>query len=568
MKTEYFFKRVGNTRVIPIAIKIVVIFTLLLVASNFANTYIAVSLSRKEIMEMLNTLLVRELKELYTNAGNQYQIVQYSNDTAGAFDALVKNAEGNFTHKNSWVAGIKPDGAVLFASSAFMQKVPDGTSFSESKAFIAILQDWQNGITEGARFFHLNQDEFFGVYKYHDDWDVFLIRADLMSEMTQKTNSVFSQVSLIIVGMSIIFVIVGFIAMNRILRFVHVISDALLKMQTSQKMDIIDLSHAPNDDITYLGISFNALSSTINTLLSIFRKFTTQDIVNKVYNDMNISLGGKQRELTILFSDIREFTHMTEVLGNDVINLLNLHYEKAINEIHNENGIIGSIIGDALMAVYGAVESTGNKSLEALNSGWALQNAAADMRKNMAQKRAETEKERALDKKEKEAFDAVMLDIGVGIDGGTVFYGTIGSHDRMTNTVIGDNVNSSARLEGLTRIYRLPIIVSDYIKDEVSASSNRYRFIEVDTVLVKGKVNGKRIWYPLDTLHAKKDEIADWEVFSRALALYYKGEWGKAAKEFAAVQQEIAQLFLLRIESSAKKSAPEGWNGVWTMTTK
>ena len=82
----------------------------------------------------------------------------------------------------------------------------------------------------------------------------------------------------------------------------------------------------------------------------------------------------------------------------------------------------------------------------------------------MIERRAEIEQTRNLTEAEERVFKAVLLDVGVGIDGGTVFYGNIGSDEHMTNTVIGDNVNSASRLEGLTRVYHLPVIVSDFIR--------------------------------------------------------------------------------------------------------
>ena len=98
---------------------------------------------------------------------------------------------------------------------------------------------------------------------------------------------------------------------------------------------------------------------------------------------------------------------------------------------------------------------------------------------------------------EQKVLDAVLLEVGVGIDGGEVFYGNIGSYERMVNTVIGDNVNSSSRLEGLTRFYKVPVITSRYVKDEVEQDSKDYLFMELDKVMVKGKTEGKDIYWPI-----------------------------------------------------------------------
>ena len=88
---------------------------------------------------------------------------------------------------------------------------------------------------------------------------------------------------------------------------------------------------------------------------------------------------------------------------------------------------------------------------------------------------------------------------GVGIDGGQVFYGTLGSYVRMTNTVIGDNVNAASRLEGLTRVYKIPVICSKFVMEDIknNVADHGIEFHEIDTVQVKGKTTGKKVFWPI-----------------------------------------------------------------------
>lgn len=95
----------------------------------------------------------------------------------------------------------------------------------------------------------------------------------------------------------------------------------------------IDMKGSQADDVTFMGMAFNALSDTINKMMNIFQKFTNRDIVIKAYEEKRVRLEGSKRELTCLFSDIKSFTSMTEVLGTDIINLLNLHYTRVISII-------------------------------------------------------------------------------------------------------------------------------------------------------------------------------------------------------------------------------------------
>ena len=125
----------------------------------------------------------------------------------------------------------------------------------------------------------------------------------------------------------------------------------------------------------------------------------------------------------MLFSDIRNFTYRTETLGNDIIDLLNVHYRKVIKKVHENSGVIGSIIGDAILAVYGTQETASSKSLNAVDAAWQITQATAQTRSRIIKRREELEKSRPLTEEEEKIYKAVLIDIGVGIDGGTVFYG-------------------------------------------------------------------------------------------------------------------------------------------------
>jgi class 3 adenylate cyclase len=573
MKKNQFWQKIGNTTIIPISVKILVIVTLLLLASNFVTNYLTISLCRKEVMKLNNQILTKELKEIYINAGNQYQIFLFSGRRQDALIALSQASEREMTFSGSWALGVTPSGELIFKTSGANFEV-----FPDKKALTEMIAAKEAGIDEDARFFLAPTGEYFGVYKYHEDWGAFLIRAELMSDMMSVSNAVFFNISLIIIGLVIIFIIVAFLSLGRLLRFVGVISKSLYDMQQRQEMTIIDLKGAPADDITYLGISFNALSSLIGNLLGIFRKFASQDVVDKAYRNRYINLEGEPMELTILFTDIKSFTKMTETLGNEIIDLLNLHYNSAIHKIHEHDGIVGSIIGDALLAVYGVrgTDVAGYKSLSAVISGWELLSAAAELRQSMIEQRNILERERRLTEREEQVFKAVLLDIGVGIDGGSVFYGTVGSHERMANTVIGDNVNSASRMEGLTRIYQVPIIVSEYVMREIVSlndpDKDKFRFFEIDTVQVKGKTIGQKIYFPMDLSRSSDKDIKHWERFENVIEMYYRGDWENALSALRTLyrysEMPIAKVFIDRLEGFEGNVAPDTWRGVWTMTTK
>jgi len=558
-----FFSRVGKTRIIPIGLKILLIFISLILLSNIATNLISLQLSQRETIKLNNQIMVEQLKDLYSNTSNQYQIFQYSHDRVAVNGALSKAARTGFTNPNSLAMGVDPDGKINFVACA--NDAVYWHDFLDQEALAFLNSQLEEGITDGSVSFNTMSGEYFGVYKYQKDWNYYVIRAELRSDIRANIQRIYGLMALAIVVLTVFFIIVGYVIIRREFATIRRITNDLYEMNQRKELGIINLDNAKNDDVTYLAASFNSLSSSVNNLLGTFKKFVSKDVVAKAYSEHGVALEGKQQELVMLFSDIKSFTYRTETLGNDIIDVLNVHYDRVIHKVHGHSGVIGSIIGDAVLAVYGTLESSETKSYDAICSAWEITRVTAALRESMKVRREEVEKNRKLTESEEKIFQAVLLDVGVGIDGGNVFYGNIGSSEHMANTVIGDNVNSASRLEGLTRIYHLPVIVSGFIKDEVESKSNRFKFFEIDTVQVKGKTEGKKIYFPFDNEEMDPNLIGKYEIYEEGLKAYYDGDWKTARKYFKDSELEVSEVFLERM---GNKSAPEGWNGIWTMTTK
>lgn len=561
--TKVTRKKIKGTRVLQISIKIVVIFTIFLLVSNFVSNYINLMLNRGELIKLMNQLLVKDLKELYMFSMNQYEIYTYNKDYKGALKNIEQNALKDLRGKKSLAMGVKENGEIIFRAS----KIAIPSILGDENAIQVLREAKKRGTMEGTISFNYGGNNYFGVYKYNPEWKVFLIRAEELNEFYHGSWVIFRNISIIIVIITIICIIIGIFLIRFILRFVGIITSSIMKMQERQRLDLINMSKAPNDDITYLGMAFNALSSTIDNLMTIFRKFVAKDVAMRAYKERNVRLEGTGRDLSILFSDIKGFTFITETLGTDIIKLLNLHYDRSIRYIHQQQGIIGSIIGDALLAVFGAIEpAKDNKSYQAIVSGYLIHEVTASLRQDMHKRKEEIIKQRGnLTAEEDKVYKAVLLEVGVGIDGGTVFYGNIGSYERMTNTVIGDNVNSASRLEGLTRIYKVPVICSRYVKDEVEKDGyDDFFFLEIDQVQVKGKTIGKRIYWPIKREVLPEIE-KDIEIFSKALHSYYDGNWVRAYNLFLGCSLPLSEVFR---ERTKNPECPKNWNAIWTMTTK
>lgn len=559
------FHKVGNTKVIPLYFKIVVFFLFFLLVSNFSSNYINLMMNRGEQIKLLNELLIKDLKENYVFASHQFEVYEFDGNLRESQEALSKSALRTLSRPFSVTLGIRPSGESLY----FAQKEQgDFSVFQDKEALSMMIQSVASKAEQGIVRFSQAGRTYFGYFKYHPGWNLMLIRAEDEEILNQESFKIFWNISWIILGITLISGFLGILILRHLFRFVGRITQSIMEMQETQELKMIPMDGAPNDDVTYLGTSFNALSSTIGNLLAIFRKFVTQDIAYKAYRDKVVKLEGEPQELAILFTDIKGFTFMTEVLGNDIIKLLNLHYDQAIRHIQSYYGIVGSIIGDALLAVYGSiVGAEDHKSLKALDSGFKILDVARNLRNMMDKKRHELlTLKGSLNKDEERVYKAVLLEVGVGIDGGEVFYGNIGSFVRMTNTVIGDNVNSASRLEGLTRVYKVPVIVSAYIRDDVVASGGAYEFMELDRVQVKGKTEGKVIFWPVPRAQMTSELKNQFGIFTEALQNYYQGNWKLALEGFQKCSLPCAEVFVERI--SGGTTAPKEWNGVWTMTSK
>jgi class 3 adenylate cyclase len=566
MFNNIFGKKINKTRITPLTTKIIIIFTIFILVSNLASNYINLTYNRSGLVKFIRELLIRDLKEMYTICNTQYDIYQFGNGYQDSVKNIERNALDQFKNKKAIFLGIKEDGVIVFQAS----RIKKYSRFLDRQTLTLMRQNHEKGILEGTLPFRFNGDSYFGLYKYNFKWGVYIIRGEEFNEFYAESTRIFRTISFIIIIITLFTAVLGGILLNYITRFISVITDRIMTMTESQQLEVIDLKGATNDDITFLGMSFNSLAGTINNLLHIFRKFVNRDIAQKAYQEREVRLEGKQMELTILFSDIKRFTFITETLGTDIIKLLNVHYDNTIKEIIKNNGVIGSIIGDALLAVYGVFnDSESNKSYQAVISAYKIQELAASLRETMRQKRDQIFQESGtLSEIEEKVYQAVLIEVGVGIDGGIVFYGNIGSYERMTNTVIGDNVNAASRLEGLTRVYNVPVIVSGYIKDDIEKNVEEHGliFVEIDTVLVKGKTIGAKIFWPIPKKrYDNKIELRTAiNTFSQGLQFYYEGDWKNANRLFNDTPLAVAEAFKERTQAAC----PEKWDGIWKMTNK
>jgi class 3 adenylate cyclase/HAMP domain-containing protein len=288
----------------------------------------------------------------------------------------------------------------------------------------------------------------------------------------------------------------------------------------------------------------------------IFQKYVPNDVIERFFASPEKMLVGDNRKLSILFSDIRSFTTISESLApDDLVNSLNRYFSGQVDIIYNRNGIVDKYIGDAIMAFWGAPEKHEDDALQSVLSGIEMLDAVAKFNEN----------QRKLGKCE--------FYIGIGLNYGEVTVGNIGSERKMDYTVIGDAVNLASRMEGLTKTYHSDLLISESLFEElrkVSPNSGlSYRLL--DTVAVKGKTKGIKIFTVKKSLTPAEQKA--WPVHNQGMKLYYHRSFGEAALKFKEVLSILPDDFNAgniynRCIEYASDPPPENWNGVEIMKSK
>jgi len=266
------------------------------------------------------------------------------------------------------------------------------------------------------------------------------------------------------------------------------------------------------------------------------------------------ALGGQSVEATMLFSDIRAFTTLTEELGaQGTVALLNEYFTLMVQCITDEGGMLDKFIGDAIMAEFGIPVAHGDDPDRAMR-------AAIKMITEL----------RALNQRRAARGQKPVL-MGVGLNTDKVVSGNIGSPKRMDYTVIGDGVNLASRLESACKEYSAQILCSEGTYRKLKGT---YRMREVDKVIVKGKTEPVGVYEVLD-YHTEETfphlpEVVG--LFRGALGYYRKGEFDRAIKQFQEALalhpgDRLSATYIERCEY-LKAHPPENWDGVWVMKSK
>lgn len=286
-------------------------------------------------------------------------------------------------------------------------------------------------------------------------------------------------------------------------------------------------------------------------LVSRFGQYVAPELVAQMAdNPDRYSMDGESRELSVLFADVRGFTAISEQMTpQELREYINLYLTAMSEDIRDSHGgTLDKYIGDAVMAFWGAPVAFPDHAGRAVASALLMQHSAARLNREF------------------QARGWPALQIGIGINSGLMHVGDMGSRIRRAYTVMGDAVNLGARLEGITKIYGVGIVVSEFTR----AQAPQFAYRELDRVRVKGKTEPVAIYEPrgllLESDALEQTLLANW---SRLLELLRARDWDAASAILLELPQDgLRALYAERLRRYRAAPPDYDWDGVTSFDTK
>ena len=285
-----------------------------------------------------------------------------------------------------------------------------------------------------------------------------------------------------------------------------------------------------------------------------FKYYLSQSVVDEVLKDPSkLALGGVKKNISVLFSDIRGFTTISEGLTPDQLSVVMNDYLTPMTQcVFDYEGTLDKYMGDAIMAFFGAPIKQEDHAMRACLTALKMM----DELKVLA--------------KEFEARNLPIIDIGIGVNSGDMSVGNMGSKQRFDYTVMGDNVNLGSRLEGINKQYKTNIIVSEYtyelIKDTLLCR-------KLDAVKVKGK-NEPVVIYELISKHKHNTELLRIsDLTEQGIQYYWDRNWDKSIVIFNKILEikpndYLSGIYIDRCNHFKENPPADDWDGSFKMTTK
>ena len=296
-------------------------------------------------------------------------------------------------------------------------------------------------------------------------------------------------------------------------------------------------------------IRFVQENKTKKLIKNQFEHYLSPSVVKLLQKNPNqLQLGGNTRELTILFSDLRDFTTLSEQFKSnpqELTTLINKYLTPMTGCVIDNSGTVDKFIGDALMAFWNAPVADVDHRYHSVKCALEMFELLKELNKELEEK-------------------GIELKMGIGVNTGDVVVGNMGSNQRFDYTCLGDAVNLSARLESQTKGYKVGLLIGDETRQ---ALSDRFPFCELDMIAVKGKTEGVRI----HTIITKHRSLPNHETF---LDAYRSKKWSSAIKHATFCKKAIPELsdyydmMIERINYLEENEPGENWDTVFRATSK
>jgi len=351
------------------------------------------------------------------------------------------------------------------------------------------------------------------------------------------------------------------------------IANTINEYFTPSIMENINVFTGAASPVIANALSMHELEELQKNTRTAFARYVPADVMDEIINETkNKGHSSESRNVSVLFSDIRDFTAISEhSTAQEVVDFLNAYFSKMGNEIISEGGHIDKFIGDGIMAVFGAFTSVENSAENSIRA--AIKMLAALEGINSSSSNISHNK----------------IDIGIGINCGGCILGNIGFQNKMDYTIIGDNVNLASRIESLTKKYRHPLIVSEYVYE---ATKDKFIHRQIDSVRVKGKVKPASIYAVYSGFTGAEGNIlrsgknanlpsvpsllVDRETldnYNKGLRTFYMREWKLAQEYFEKSLKTnnndyLSKLYLERSVEFERNPPSDNWDGVITLEEK
>jgi adenylate cyclase len=300
---------------------------------------------------------------------------------------------------------------------------------------------------------------------------------------------------------------------------------------------------------------------------SAFSQYLSPSLVEQLANSpQKLVLGGEERIMTVLFSDVRGFTAISETFGNDpkgLTALMNRFLTPLTNAIIAHNGTIDKYMGDAIMAFWNAPLDDPVHESDACHSALDMLERVDALNRARERESSET------------GVRFVPIKIGIGINTGRCVVGNMGSNLRFQYTVMGDSVNLASRLEGQTALHGVSLLIGS---KTAQAVAEQFAVLQVDSILVKGKTDPEVIYTIVGRAEiARTSEFQSLQdLWGRLLNCYRVQDWSGADEMVDRCRPlcgkfglgELANLYHERISQFRINPPPEDWNGIFVAQTK